>query len=1212
MKKLINFTKLYEISKTLRFELKPIWDTLYNLEKNWVIQKDRQVQENYTKIKDYFDDLHREFVKQALQDAYLNYLEYFYSSYIELNKSPKNKKNKQLQRKFENASKDLRKELVKFFEFQWNKWKQEYSFLKKWWIAILNEKEILKLMWELYPEQKELFVKFDRFFTYFKNFNESRKNFYADDAIAGAIATRAIDENLITFIKNIQDFKNFKNNFTEFIKNELSQDEQEIFELDFYNNCLLQDWIDNYNRILWGYSLENWERIQWINEKINLFKQKHTHSNKKDIKFPKFKLLYKQILSKKAKQSFIEELNDDSEMIKFIKENIWRNKEKLNQARKLIEFFVSENETYELDKIYLGKQAINTLSSKYFSAWDYIRWYFGKWEILDFVSFADLKEVLESIPYEKIEDVFKYIYVKENIVFENKTLYQNFLNVFYYEFNKNINELIQCEQSLIPILSNFEKKKENIWIIKNYFDSVLSVYSMMKYFVLEKNRKKVEDKETDNNFYNELNDYYTDYEIWKDYNLVRNYLTKKKVKTDKFKLNFDNSQFLTGWDKDKEKERFWVILRKDWKYYLWILRNNKLFENYNYSWWDFYEKMNYKQLNNVYRQLPRLLFPLQKKLESLYWNELDKYLSKYVEKFCYNEDIADVKKEFDDFQASKEQWEKFDPKKLKKLINYYKNGLLFLYSDMYDLSDIKSREYDSLATFYQDIEEKMYSLNFSKIDSNFIDEKVQSWELYLFQIYNKDFAPGKKNWSRENIHTKYFKLLFDPKNLENLTIKLSGGAEVFFRDKTDNLNKVLDKSGKEVIQHKRYSQDKILFHISITLNANKWDKYQFNQMINEYLNKNEDIKIIWIDRWEKHLAYYSVIDKTWKIYEIDSLNIIKSSDWKETNYLEKLEVIEKSRKDARVSWWEIENIKELKNGYISQVVNKLADLIIKYNAIIVFEDLNIWFKRWRQKIEKQVYQKLELALAKKLNYLTYKDKELDQVGGYLNACQLVPKVNDYQDIAKYKQSWIMFYTRANYTSTTCPVCWFRKNVYISNSATKEKQKKFFENVAISFDGNKFVFDYEIVQEKKKKLSKTKFSINSSSNRLRFNTRKMEVEEIDITSWLKDLFEDIDLDRDITQQIFEKDSKFYKSLTIYFNLLLQLRNSDSKNNIDYIICPSCDYHSKNWLQWKVFNADANGAYNIARKWIMILDRIDANPEKPDLYISDDNWDKFAQG
>lgn len=124
---------------------------------------------------------------------------------------------------------------------------------------------------------------------------------------------------------------------------------------------------------------------------------------------------------------------------------------------------------------------------------------------------------------------------------------------------------------------------------------------------------------------------------------------------------------------------------------------------------------------------------------------------------------------------------------------------------------------------------------------------------------------------------------------------------------------------------------------------------------------------------------------------------------------------------------------------------------------------------------------------------------------------------------------------------------------------------------------------------------------------------MEVEEININDWLNNLFknENIDLYGNINKQIFDKDAKFYKSLTFYFNLLLQLRNSDSKNDIDYIICPSCDYHSQDWLQWKNFNADANGAYNIARKWIMILNNIDDNIEKPDLYISDDDWDKFVQ-
>lgn len=40
-----------------------------------------------------------------------------------------------------------------------------------------------------------------------------------------------------------------------------------------------------------------------------------------------------------------------------------------------------------------------------------------------------------------------------------------------------------------------------------------------------------------------------------------------------------------------------------------------------------------------------------------------------------------------------------------------------------------------------------------------------------------------------------------------------------------------------------------------------------------------------------------------------------------------------------------------------------------------------------------------------------------------------------------------------------------------------------------------------------------------------------------------------------------------------------------------------------------SGDANGAYNIARKGIMMLDRIVQNPEKPDLFIKDSDWDTW---
>lgn len=1180
-----NFTNLYEINKTLRFQLKPFPETKKFLEENEIIKKDREIEENYNKIKIYFDTLHGEFVKETFPSTtYLNWIDDFYASYLNLQT---NKKNKKLKDEFEKSAKNLRKEFVSFFEVQGNNWKEKYSFLKKWWLWVLDEKEVLDLMWEFFPEEKELFKKFDRFFTYFSNFKESRKNFYADDGRAWAIATRAIDENLITFIKNLEDFKKFQKNFPDFI---LTNEEKWIFELEYYNNCILQDWIDIYNKILGWYSLENGNKIPWINEKINWFKQNQTHSNSKDIKFPRFKLLYKQILSNKDKVSFIENLENETELENLIFDNKEKNLEKISKAKDIINTFIDENKNYDLSWIYLSKQAINTISNKYFWNWSFIK---GQTEkIWDFISFWELKWILNSIllPQDEIfKDEFHYIILNE------KTAYENFLEIFKSEFHKIFENILSTKVEAIKW--NFKKNNESqVEIVKNYFDNLLSFYCMTKYFVLEKWKKKIEDIQTDNHFYNDFNQYYSDFEIWKEYNLARNFITKKQVKIDKFKLNFDNSQFLTGWDKDKEWERLWIILKKENLFYLWILKNTKIFENYRFDWWNFYEKMNYKQLNNVYRQLPRLCFPLKKKLQNLKWTEKEIYLSKYKQNFWYNDEIASIKEEFDIFQKNKEKWQKFDEEKLKKLVTYYKNWVLFLYADKYNLEEIREKDYFELAPFYDDVEKKMYSLDFSKIDENFINSKVQNWDLYLFQIYNKDFS-NKSTWN-ENIHTKYFKLLFDERNLENLVIKLSGWAEIFFRDKTKDLKKEeiitkknqvkLEKTWTEIIHSKRYREDKIMFHISITLNANSWDKYGFNQMINEYLNKNDDIKIIWIDRWEKHLAYYSIIDKNGNIIETESLNTIT---W--VNYLEKLQEIEKKRADKRISWWEIENIKELKNGYISQVVNKLADLIIKYNAIIIFEDLNMWFKRWRQKIERQIYQKLELALAKKLNYFTQKNKDIWEPIWYLKALQLVPKVNDYSDIWSYKQSWIMFYVNPSYTSQTCPECWLRKNIKISD--TKEKQKIFFDNIKIIYDGNIFLFDNKI---------------KSNVLRLKYNTKTGKTDEIDVNEALKKLFEKY-LNNSVWEiiKIWDENADFYKSLTYYFNLILQLRNSNSKENIDYISCPSCWFHSDNWFQGKLFNWDANWAYNIARKGKILLDRIEENWEKPNLFISDVDWDEF---
>ena len=64
----------------------------------------------------------------------------------------------------------------------------------------------------------------------------------------------------------------------------------------------------------------------------------------------------------------------------------------------------------------------------------------------------------------------------------------------------------------------------------------------------------------------------------------------------------------------------------------------------------------------------------------------------------------------------------------------------------------------------------------SEADINKLDEEGK---IYLFQIYNKDFA--ENSTGKENLHTMYFKNIFSEENLKNIVIKLNGQAELFYR-----------------------------------------------------------------------------------------------------------------------------------------------------------------------------------------------------------------------------------------------------------------------------------------------------------------------------------------------------------------------------------------------------------------------------------------------
>ena len=73
MPKFDEFTGKFSLSKTLRFELKPIGKTWDNLERDGYLQDDKKRARNYELVKMMLDDNHREFIDKVLSTSKLDW-----------------------------------------------------------------------------------------------------------------------------------------------------------------------------------------------------------------------------------------------------------------------------------------------------------------------------------------------------------------------------------------------------------------------------------------------------------------------------------------------------------------------------------------------------------------------------------------------------------------------------------------------------------------------------------------------------------------------------------------------------------------------------------------------------------------------------------------------------------------------------------------------------------------------------------------------------------------------------------------------------------------------------------------------------------------------------------------------------------------------------------------------------------------------------------
>jgi hypothetical protein len=1252
-----------------------------------LIQQDIIRANKYEKVKKIIDEYHKNFIEQALKRLGNNGLPGL-EEYYEIYKKRERDKNEvkmfndikarmrhhiskalKAHEGFSNLNKD---DLIK------KKKDANESLLENF----LNQNEkVRNKLNELLRDNEgdrvdlfELLRAFENFTTYFRNFHENRQNLYSPEDKFSTIPHRLIHENLPRFCDNIKIYNQAKAarlNMND-IEKELRLNNNsldEIFSINYFCKTLTQSGIDSYNYIIGGGAIQSGsQNIKGINNFIN--NDINQNVNNSSGRIPIMKTLYKLPLFERTSYSFrYEPIENDKDLIERIKnfyyEDLKNHRDvddnENNQVNVIsaIKSLIENIHDYREGLYVNGGITLTQISQKIFGSWHYIRDVLSEYydKSIAPVKLDKKRTKAEEKAKEKwlkqkqfsvklIEDAlcaYKEKETNEEIIKKiTETTICDFFKLAGADDNgsNNLFERIESkltikneyDESLADLLGkefqnerNLMQDKPRTLLIKNFLDTLQGYKDDITAGLLHFIKSLLPSEEiSDKNelFYSEFEKYYNILkEVTPLYNKIRNYLTQKPYSVEKVKLNFENNTLLAGWDENKEADNSCVLLRKNNNYYLGIMKKefNNVFKKDKYLIANdnepCYEKMIYKLLPGANKMLPKVFFA-----------------DRNINEFNPSEEILRIRNtaSFSKNGTPQEGFNKaqFNLEDCRKLIDFYKK-CISNHCDWknfnFQFSDTDS--YQSIDEFYREVEQQGYKVNFVKIPDRYINQLVDEGQLFLFKIYNKDFSDKKKTNGKPNLHTLYWKMLFDENNLKNVRFKLNGEAEIFFRPKSINYtdeiwekghhyDKLKDKFNFPIISNKRYALDKFHFHVPITINFKSNNQENINEIVNNYLKNSDKYNIIGIDRGERNLLYVTVINLKGEIIEQFSLNEI-STNYRDKcfskDYHEELDKRESQRDRARKDWQTIEGIRNLKEGFLSHVIHKISQLVIKYNGVVVMEDLNFGFKRGRQKVEKQVYQNFEKMLINKLNYLVFKDKEPDEPGGVLNGYQLVNKFKTFKELGK--QSGIVFYVPAAYTSSIDPLTGYVQYLFpIKHANSVEKARNFYNKFkSIYYNPEKewfeFVFDYIDFNIRFEGKSDWKICTANTERYVwnkNLNSGRGGQEKINVTEGLKLLFREYNIlycdGKNLRELISEvrsinnenTDKKFYNRLNYLLNATLKLRHNNGKQGAeekDYILSPVkpfFDSRSANKTLPK--NADANGAYNIARKGLLLIKRL----------------------
>ena len=269
-----SYTGQYPVSKTLRNELIPVGRTLEHILREGLLKNDEKRAEDYKTAKTIIDNYHRYFIETVLSQAFFDWKE--------LKEALDAYRKKEIDlKKLEDVQKKYRGQIQKCFSKN-----DRYKTLTSPTPSDLF-KELLPDFFTSHPENKEdekAVQTFKGFATYFKGFQENRKNVYSSDAVSTAVPYRVVHDNFPKFLQNMTTFNFLSENCPQVLadtEKELShilagKPLKEIFCLEGFNSVLAQKGIDFYNQIIGGVAEKQGQvKLRGLNEFINLYWQQH-------------------------------------------------------------------------------------------------------------------------------------------------------------------------------------------------------------------------------------------------------------------------------------------------------------------------------------------------------------------------------------------------------------------------------------------------------------------------------------------------------------------------------------------------------------------------------------------------------------------------------------------------------------------------------------------------------------------------------------------------------------------------------------------------------------------------------------------------------------------------------------------------------------------------------------------------------------------------